>query len=830
MTTDKLTVRTAGADARGRLVPVVALIFLLSGATSLAYQVAWTRMLSLFFGSDVYAAAITLGVFMVGLSLGGWGAGRWGDRIGRPLLVYGLCEVAIAVFAAFFPHLLSGFEEAYRAVYRTHFETFPGLYHGFRLAVATTLLLVPTLLMGATLPLIVRGFANLSEVFGARVGLFYSVNTLGALFGTLAAGFVLLPLLGATRTVTTALVINVVIGLAAIALSARLGSEKDAPAAEAEAVAPAADRPRRAVLIAIALSGMAALALEVVWMRVLVQSFSATVYAFSIMLACFLFGIFYGSRRAGRVVDSHADPTGYLVALELWLGASVASLAVLSHVAPSAFGTLVWALTGITGGAFGAVSILAQFFVASVLIVVPTVLLGETFPFAVKIYTRDIAERARGTGAVYAANTAGAVVGALAGGFVLLPLVGARAGLLVIAGVFVAAGALLAAADARHGMRRLGARRGASALVLALGAGLGALLLPPQTVINYNLQRSTTPQVLFHGEGVANTIDVVKNEVGATILMVNGNIEADTTLTQRRHFILKAHLPLLLHPEPRDVAVVGLGLGITLAATARHPTVRNIRVVELSPEVIEAHGVLRDLTGGVLDNPLVLLRIDDGRNFMSMSDERFDMITADPIHPRITGVGYLYTREYYERIKERLRAGGVVSQWMPMYRISRRSFDVAFRTFASVFPNASFWYVRGHGLFVATLDDFAIDFETVAARFAAPEVAADLGAIGMDSPERFLGHMLMDPEHVAAYLARGAEQGLNTDDNAYLEYRTPFEFIERTENIVDALLPYAGWDVDAVLESAPAAARTRVRENLAERLARMRPELAEPLE
>ncbi|MEE9608110.1 MAG: fused MFS/spermidine synthase, partial [Myxococcota bacterium] len=740
------------------MIRVIAILFLFSGATSLLYQVAWMRMLSLFFGSDLYAAAITLSVFMGGLSLGSWLAGLLGDRLRRPLLAYGALEILIGCYALAFPSLLNGLSDAYGQVYRAHFETAPWIYHGFRIAVASVTLLLPTLLMGATLPLIVRQIARSEGELGARVGHFYAVNTLGALLGTLGTGFWLLPWLGTSGSVRLALLVNLAIGSSAAIVAYRLGEiprPGSAPAERSPASGPVPLRLRRTALVVVALSGFAALALEVVWTRVLVQSFSGTVYAFSIMLSCFLFGIFYGSRWAAAVVDRRPDLAGLLARLQLWLAAAVAALSVAIYVAPALFGSLVWGLTGLSGGAFGPASVVAQFAVASLLIVGPTILLGATFPVAVKLYTRDIEHRASGTGSVYSANTAGSVAGALAGGFALLPLLGTRSSLVAISTIHLAAGLLvLWVASRRVGEGSAGPALAARLAPLAVaGAAVAAWWLPPQTVINYNMQSTSRPEVVYHGEGVTHRVDIVRNDQGNTIMMINGNIEADTSLTQRRHFVLKGHLPLLLHREPRQVAVIGLGLGITLAATARNPAPERIRLVELSPQMVEAHRTIEDVTGSILDNPKIDLRIDDGRNFLAMSEESFDMITADPVHPRITGVGYLYTREYYQSIRARMNPGAVVTQWMPMYRISPESFDVAFRTFVEVFPNASFWYVRGHGLFVASDGPFVIGWPTLAERFAHPAVSRDLASIGIDSPEELLGHLLMDAEAIRAYLS-----------------------------------------------------------------------------
>lgn len=824
----------APLKANPNAVTVVAVLFFLSGFSALVYQVAWMRQLSLFFGSDVYSAAITLAVFFGGLSLGSLFGGRIADRLALPLVLYGALEIGIGAYALFFTSLLDVFQPLFQAVYREHFDSAPMLYHGFRTVVAAGALLAPTAFMGATLPLILRGFVRRVDELGARTGAFYGINTFGALAGTLTVGFVLLPTLGMYRTVWLAAAINLLIGAVAIVVGLRL-VQASAPAVRRSqghtqaTMASSGARPiGRAALITIALSGAAALALEVVWTRILVQSFSGTVFSFAIMLASFLAGIFYGSVRVARTVDRHPAPALLLARLELWLGASVAALAVASYVAPHVFATLLWSITALTEGNFAVASVITKMGVSVALISIPTMLLGATFPVAVKLNTPDVTETGRDTGEVYAANTAGGIAGALLGGFVLVPTLGARNSLLVIALTFLAAAAVMLLATRRRGIPIGGAKTIAAPLFVVVVCAIGAALLPPQVIANYGLQQSTRPEIIFHAEGVAHTLTMVRNAAGDTIMLINGNVEADTTLVQRRHFVLKGHLPLLLHPNPRSVAVVGLGLGITLAAIEHHPNVERIQVIELSPEMVEAQQYLRPINGGVLEDPKVSVRIDDGRNFMTMSADRFDMVTADPIHPRITGTGFLYTREYYQAIKRRLLPGGIVLQWMPMYQVSPRSFNVAFRTFAKAFPNALFVYVRGHGLFVAANGDLSIDLAEIGRRLADPQVTADLTGIGIDGADELLAHVLMGPRQIADYLRAAGDATLNTDDNAYLEYHTPFEFLGRTEEIVRGLLPFAGLDADMFRNAAAAQLRTLAAARQ-DRIARILPELSEEI-
>jgi spermidine synthase len=796
-------------EGRANLLPFMGGIFFFSGFSSLIYEVVWMRRLSLFFGNDIYSAALTLSAFMGGLTIGSLLAARYVDRLKSTLIWYGLLEISIGVYALFFVFFLNIFSDEYRIIYQLFYDVKPWKYNGFRILVAALTLLIPTTIMGATLPLVVKRFGAKGQI-GKYSGFFYSMNTLGALAGVLSVGFVLLPTLGITKTTWIGCVINVLIGSGAVLLGIgiREDSESAVPRGIDESTDAVAFEPgysnklEKDGMIAIALSGMAALALEVIWMRILTQSFSGAVYSFSIMLSCFLFGIFYGSRKIAKTIDERSNPVRLLASLELLIAVSVALLGILTYFVPKFFTILLWRLVAFSGGSFGFACTVAEFLISAALIAIPTLLLGATFPVAVRICTPNVHAIGRGTARVYAANTAGAVTGALLGGLLLIPAFGNRVSLLVTAAVFAATGVLLVYRTDGEGWKNLKQLKVLVLLALSVIFAVIASLLPRQVVLNFrNWRDPKSIRIIYHGEGIAHTVDIFRNtKENLTFMAVNGTTEADTTYTQRRGFILKADLPLLLHANPRNVAVIGLGLGISLGATARYPTVEKIQVIELSPDMVKAQGYLEDISGGVLHNPKIKVRIDDGRNFLAMSDQQFDIITADPIHPRVSGVGYLYTREYYEALKRRLKPDGVVCQWMPTYEISKKSFDVAFRTFVSVFPKASFWYVRLHGLFVATQGKFTIDFQNLSKRLEDPAVKADLASINIHGPADFLSYMVMGPDEIPAYLAANPSNVLNTDDNAYLEYHTPFEFLEANQKNVDdietGLLPYARFDLN----------------------------------
>lgn len=797
-------------EGRAKLIPFMGGIFFFSGFSSLIYEVVWMRRLSLFFGNDIYSAALTLSAFMGGLTIGSLLAAHYVDRLKNTLIWYGLLEISIGVYALFFVSFLNMFSGEYRYIYQSFYEAAPWKYNEFRILVAAVTLLIPTTMMGATLPLVVKRFGAKGRI-GKYSGFFYSMNTLGALAGVLGVGFLLLPTLGITKCTWVGCAINVLIGSGAILLGIAIRKDSDSALSHSfdEPTDPVAieqgyDRKlEKDGMIAIALSGMAALALEVIWMRILAQSFSGAVYSFSIMLSCFLFGIFYGSRKIAKTIDERSKPMRLLASLELVIAVSVALLGILTYFVPRVFSILLWRLVTVSGSSFGFACTLAEFLISAALIAIPTSLLGATFPVAVRICTPNVHAIGRGTARVYAANTAGAVTGALLGGLLLIPTFGNRASLLITATIFAATGVFLVYRTNGEGWKNLMQPKVLVSLALFTIFVTISSLLPYQIVLNFSNPQDQKPfRSIYHGEGIAHTVDIFRTKQNITIMAVNGTTEADTTYAQRRGFILKADLPLLLHSNPRDVAVIGLGLGISLGATARYPNVEKIQVIELSPDMVKAQGYVEDVSGGILHDPKIKVRIDDGRNFLAMSDQQFDMITADPIHPRVSGVGYLYTREYYEALKRRLRPDGVVCQWMPTYEISKKSFDVAFRTFVSVFPNASFWYVRFHGLFVATRGKFIIDFKDLSKRLEDPAVKVDLASINIHGPADFLSYMVMGPDEIPAYLAANPSNVLNTDDNAYLEYHTPFEFLEANKKNVDdieaGLLPYAGFDLSVI--------------------------------
>ncbi len=813
-----------------RLTLVVGLLFFGSGAAGLVYQVIWMRSLGLLFGSDIYGVSIILSTFMGGMALGQLAGGALCQRIARPLFAYGLAELGIGAFALAFPELLRASEGLLGDAYR---ELGPASarYQGLRVLLSAGALLVPTSLMGATLPLVLRQFARSDAQLGRSGGGFYAANTLGALCGTLLAGFVLLPHLGMAGSSACAAALNLAIGACCAALGwSREVPRSTAAAPSASVPAPPLSRAARAAILGYGISGIGSFALEVVWTRVLLQTTSATVYAFASMLACTLLGIALGSAVAARRIDAAGDALLYFARVELGAAAAVAALCAVSPAVPAFFLGLFRAFLAPDAANAGPALTAATLGTGLALVGVPALLLGATFPAALRAAAPRAASAGRISGWLGFANTAGAIAGSLAGAFWLLPRLGARGSLAAIAALFAANALALLAARAEPLARALRAPAHAALLAGALALGVFGASRPYRVALNFHQRAGAEVLILQHAEGAQNTVDVVRSRSGVTSLVIGGNVEADDSETQRRHFVLKAHLPLLFLPEPRRVLVVGLGMGLTLQATLRHPGVERIDVIELTPEIAAAQRVLAAINGDVLSDARVRLRIDDGRNYMHFSRERYDMITADPIHPKVSRVGYLYTEEYYAAVRARLAARGVVCQWMPLYQIAPTRLRSALASFAAVFPEATLWYVRNHALLVARGDgaplvDSPADWQRLRERMGDSRVHADLDAVGFGTPEQLLAGLLLGPAEIRAFAA--AEPGVprNTDDHPYLEYFVPADLHSGPADNLRELLRFEA-DPTAALPGLPADVASRLRELAQGRGARLLAELA----
>lgn len=775
-------------------------IFFISGACSLIYETIWMRYLVLFFGSDIYSSSITLAAFMGGFALGGCLASYYVDKIHHHLIYYAILEFFIGLYAIFFSKILNLFDPFIAVVYTRYFEYFRFVYYLTKIIVAFLSLLLPTAFMGATLSLILKAFTKSSEKFGETASSFYTMNSFGALTGVLIAGFMLIPSIGLKNTNLVAVGINFLIAIVTICLIrfTNIKNERNLFVAKERKNEGLSESIRRAVLIAAAFSGFGSFALEVIWIRILIQGFSGTVYSFSIMLVTFLFGIAIGSSIIARKIESSKMAVRIFIQLQTTIAISIVVLTCFLIFIPEFFSTFVWGFTALSSNLFGFGSVLGMFVTSGIFMIFITVPLGASFPAALKAYSVDVNSTGTCSGRIVFINTLGCITGALTAGFLFIPFLGTKISLLVLSVLFFVNGLYVHyIIDGNRLLNVLHRFFFVIALLLCIGI---SFFLPNQIVLNYNIQKGRLFHRIYHAEGISNTVDVLRTKSGATILSIDGNIEADTSLIQRRHFILKAQLPLMLFAGPKDVLVVGLGLGITTSSLLKDDEVAKVDIVELLPAVIKAQTYLRAVNGGILSDPRLKIHIDDGRNFLKFNDMRYNIITSDPIHPRISGVGILYTKEYYELIRDHLKDNGVVLQWIPLYSLSPRSFEVAVRTMVEIFPNTSVWCVPGHIMLLGAKDRKPIfDYEFLQKKFKNKTVASDLASIGVNNMIDLLSLQIMSPNEVKSFLDRPILQKLvNTENFPYLEYYVPFEFLITPKDNLKVILPYAKSDPELV--------------------------------
>ena len=809
-------------DSRTR--NLILALFFLSGACTLVYELVWVRMLVLVFGTSVFAVSTVLSAFMAGLALGSALFGRLVDRSGNALKIYAWLEAGIGLFALAFPFILAGLDDLYTVLYRL-LEGQPYLFSLVRFVICFLVLLVPTTLMGATLPVLSKFVVQRLAAVGRRVGALYAFNTFGAMAGCLVTAFFLMELAGVRGSTWVAAAGNILIAAVAFVLSARVrdagprpeGARRPAPEA-AVSPEPVEGAPpaymTRLVFWGFALSGFTALGYEVVWSRLLsVVLRLTTSQSLSTILISFLFGLALGGAIGARWADRWKRLFSVFGAAELALGLfGLASLAVFAAIP-----RMVQALNFATWWGHMA----KLFLVAFGVMLVPTILMGLLFPVVGKIHVLGLGSLGRKIGNVYAANTTGAIFGAFTAGFVLIPLIGTQGSLEVLAWINVAVGAAVLLLD--PGLRPR--TRVAVAAGLALPVLLLTLLLPSDFMSELFERAQPRAELLYYDEAVGGTVTVYEFPGGHRVLRVNGAGEVPTDRASIQIFRLLGNLPLALHPDPREVLVIAFGGGITLSSVELQRPQR-VDCVEIVPGVFEAARWFEKYNNGVferLDQPWLDLIVDDGRNHVLRSRREYDVIISDSTHPGTADSWVLYTEEFYRLCRERLKSGGLFAQWLPLHGLTEDGYRMILRTFHEVFPHASLWVTEDYSVMLGAPDGLAIDLRLLEERLGRPEVRASLAEVDLDEPFSFLANLTLDERAFAAYAGEGRT---NTDNRPWISFASRMRSGGAGGMPVSlSLIPHLDIRADSVLVGADAAdiatlqrrlrARARTRRGLA---------------
>ncbi len=756
---------------------VVFLCFFVSGLAGLIYQVAWTKALGLIFGHTVYAVATVLAAFMGGLAAGSAVLGRWGERRARPIAVYGWIEILAGITGILsLPGLI--LVRALYLFFYHNFESSTALLIGLRLAAAFLVLFLPTFLMGGTLPILVRGITFDSSEMNKRLSRLYWINTAGAVTGATMAGFVLLPFMGLRLTVVVAAGLNLLAGIMALTMA---GSPRVAEISERDVrrASPRAAGVPSYLLITFALVGATAISYEIAWSRLLVVTLSSSTYAFTLMLATFLAGIALGSLIFERwTAKAREVSVGTFGVTQTLTGLAAMLFLILFQQMP----TMLWGMVNATHKTFGGL-VFAQFAICGLAMLPAATVFGFNFPVVTMLIAKSIGGEEQSSNAVgraYAANTVGAIVGAIAVGFWLIPRIGSFRVAAMTAAINLALAAYLATRRVpRRGLELVGT--GALAILIAAAGWAGTFYDPAIAnfgmITNRMLYSKTLHldevvrmnDLLFSEDGLNTSVAVVRSD-NALALRINGKTDASTgdQITQQ----MLGHLGMMLHPGPRKVLIIGFGSGMTASAVAQYPEVRQIDCVEIEPAVIRAASYLEPLNHGVLRDPRLHIIEDDARSFLFTTPNQYDLIISEPSNPWIAGVATLFTDEFYGQARAHLAPKGMLVQWVQSYGLFPADLRMVMATLARQFKRVSVWQGLSGDILLLAQPNPAPPFSLARlnALWSVPSLRGQYQSMGMVGPESLIAFHLLDDADLRKLTANAP---INTDDLTQLEYHAP---------------------------------------------------------
>ncbi len=782
----------------------VAGCFFLSGAAGLVYEVIWVRMIDKIIGSAPFAVATVLSVFMAGLALGSYFSGKIVDRIAKRrslLAMYGAMEIGIGVFALLVPLMIQAVQPLYRMIYDRLLDAF-WCYQFVAFMGCVLILVVPTALMGATLPVLCRFYIPCLDRIGTRAGWLYGLNTVGAAIGVLSCGFVLIKSLGVLGSLFLFAAINGVIGLFCVLIS-RLLEDDELPVADPcqnrrkQTAQGIPDRvpgtPDRWGVLIFAASGFCAMAYEVLWTRLLGLIAGPTTYCFTLVVATFIIGLAVGSILFGRLADRTGHALGWLagtqmaaaltaLAVSQFLGNGQFFFAKLIHAYQDHFSHLV----------------LVQSLVLFVVLLTPTLFLGGAFPLVGRLYVQSVDDMGRRLGTAYALNTLGALTGSFVAGFVLVPWVGKMNGLrLIVLLQFAVSGIVLLA----YMDRKQAVRRQRLAVLVILGVGLLLIGLFPNwradllsrgwyrdfETLQSDLDRTGWTEALFRGsrriaehrqgldvvfkgEGTSGFTTVEKETTSlgnVEYAMFNSGKADASSHGDRSTQTLSAHIPMLFHPGAKDVMILGLASGMTAGEVLLYP-IEHLDVLEVNEAVAMACGTyFKSWNNACLDDPRTRLIIQDGRNHLALTRRTYDVIISEPSNPWMAGLANLYSLEFFRLAKARLSDDGFFAQWIQAYEMDRKTFSLLGRTFTAVFPNSVLLKVGPVDFLMLGFrnNDDRLDWEMARcnATYAGKSTLVTFPSID------FLAHLIMTED-----LNRLFDDGpLHTDNHPVLEFSAP---------------------------------------------------------
>lgn len=773
-------------------IPLVLGCFFVSGTTGLVYEVLWGKYLALFIGVTSYAHTIVLATFMGGLAFGNTLFGRLIDRKANPLRLYGILELGIGVYAAFFPSLFGLLSRVYLAIAVDS----PGSYWNTLLKVllSAVAILPPTVLMGGTLPVLVRFVVRALPELGRSLAFLYFVNSAGAALGCLVAGFWLVASFGLDASMMIGACTNVTIGLLFLRLH-RMASSGHAESQDSNAKlaqSKLSEGRARLLLLLVFVAGALSMVYELVWIRLLSLVLGSSTYAFSLMLFTFISGIAAGGYIVSRLLRQPRNLLLLFGLCELAVFAYMLLMLPLYERLPYWFNVLASMLSR-TASTFWLYHIM-QIVISFLVMLAPCVFIGMALPLAGAITTESLSVLGTRVGTVFSVNTLGNLVGATSAGFLLIPWLGLQSSLelAILCSGLVGATALSCLGSTNRGAKAL---RWFAAVVCIyvvaqvllsdwdrriLDSGVFRIRTLQSRSSSQFRKLATEKKLLYHADGRELTVAVFskRNDTTHRWLTVNGKTDASTGPDMSTQSLL-GHLPLLLKPDSRRVFIVGLGSAVTAGAVMKHP-IEACDVAEISPKVVAASHFFEAVNGKPLEDPRLRLYVADAREaLMLTSSENYDVIISEPSNPWIAGIGNLFTVEFYQIVRRALKSDGMFVQWVQLYETDNTSLNVVLNTLSDVFSHVTVWNPNpADAVLIASMHAVSPEFHSLNERIQTPAVQDDLSLVleqpqGVD-PLLILSLQVLSSERFKRFFPGTGR--LNRDRFPFLEYHAPKAF------------------------------------------------------
>jgi len=741
-------------------------VLFLSGVSALIYQIVWIRRFGLVFGVDVFTMATVLSAFMGGLAIGSLIFGRMADKVKSPLRLFMLLECGIGLFAVLFPFTFKGLINIYTPIIQNSGLTeYSGQVVKFIFSFAY--LLIPTTLMGGTLPVIFKFFVKELKSLGWHVSNLFALNNFGAVLGCFLAGFILIKTFGITASLYIAAAINLINALVVFFISKNISPEHDIledesnipDITDASNILP---KPLlRLVLWVFAIEGFTTLAFEVIWTRIFIGfSFDKTTYFFSVIVLGFVFGLSLGSFLISKWVDKRKNLVTILAILEVLIGlVSLALLMAFSKI------SLTLNLERTVFDPWMKI-IGKEYIIFFLILIIPATLTGMVYPIVSKLYADNIEKLGNRMGTIGFLDTIGSVVGAFIAGFVLIPLIGVVMSFIAIVVINIILGVLLLTFNES-------VKKKLKIILLSGTLVLSTLLIlkaPNKKYFSwwdksrYELWTNFVEKVPFYYEGVDATV-TLRQYHNYIALNINGHNTAYTSLKDQIVNRMLGYVPYMVNSHPKRALVIGFGLGFTVESLIQ-PEIDTVDVAEICTGVIKSGLVMNEWNNAALKHPKVHTYLEDGRELLFKTRNRYDIITSNAVHPRLSN--NIYTQDFYDLCRNRMNKGGIMCQWATPNWLNEMEFKAQVKAFINAFKYCQLWYINEYTIIlIGSEDPIIINYAIIAERFKDSKVKEDLGKINMTEPFEFVSQFSIERNVLMKYCQDAPS---NTDDFPIVEF------------------------------------------------------------